>query len=189
MQRLEKKVFDLINDERNRNGRKALQWNEGIANVARLHSRYLATFNIGLSNSYYLNHVDATGTYQDSRLHKGGIHYFDMSAENLHVNSIVKKYLADGKNTPVEYNTEEELAQKADTGWMNSPGHRQNIMTGEYDESGLGIAADSTGTNYIYTQIFIHRALCGYETGSCCEKRGFLPYCFVPLQCNNMMCE
>ncbi len=188
MPSLEKKVFDMINHERVRGGRKELKWNEDIAKVARLHSQYLAGFNKGLTSNFYLNHADAKGELQDSRLSNAGIYYFDMSAENLHVNSIVKRYWVDEHNTPAEYNNEDELAQKADTGWMTSPGHRQNLMTGEYDESGLGIATDVTGTNYIYTQVFIRRVSCGYQTGPCCEKTGYLPYCFIPLQCSNEVC-
>jgi uncharacterized YkwD family protein/spore coat assembly protein SafA len=41
-------------------------------------------------------------------------------------------------------------------GWMNSPGHRANILSNNYTQIGIGLATDSTGTNY-WTQMFIRR--------------------------------
>jgi hypothetical protein len=35
----------------------------------------------------------------------------------------------------------------------------------------------------IATQTFIKRADCGFRGGACCEKKGYYPYCFVPLEC------
>lgn len=37
--------------------------------------------------------------------------------------------------------------------WMNSPGHRQNILSPNYTEIGLGRAVDAAGVPY-YTQVF-----------------------------------
>ena len=182
--RLEKAVFELANFERKRASRKPLAWNKDLAAIARLHSSYLAQQNTGLRNTFYLAHDDTQGSTPAGRLEQNNVFYFDKSAENLHANSIIKTFLADEKNTPVAYNTEEELAKKAAGGWMRSPVHRQNLLSGAYDETGVGIAMDPTGVNYLYTQLFIHRVECGYKTSICCERRGFLPYCFVPLHCN-----
>jgi len=38
-------------------------------------------------------------------------------------------------------------------GWMNSSGHRANILGGSYTEFGVGIAYTSSGTPY-YCQVF-----------------------------------
>jgi uncharacterized protein YkwD len=37
--------------------------------------------------------------------------------------------------------------------WMNSPGHRQNIMSREFTEIGVGYASDTAGRPY-YAQVF-----------------------------------
>lgn len=37
--------------------------------------------------------------------------------------------------------------------WMDSPGHRENILLPEYTEIGLGLARDADGQIY-YTQVF-----------------------------------
>ena len=37
--------------------------------------------------------------------------------------------------------------------WMNSPGHRANILNGNYKYIGVGHYVDGTGTNY-WVQLF-----------------------------------
>jgi uncharacterized protein YkwD len=81
------------------------------------------------------------------------------------------------------YNTKEEVDSQAVVGWMNSPGHRKNILNGSYDEAGIGVA--QVKDYYIITQVFIKRAACGYQNGACCEKPGYYPYCYVPLACGS----
>src|SRR6185369_16837206 len=41
--------------------------------------------------------------------------------------------------------------------WMDSPGHRENILNKKYTELGIGIAADKNGELY-YTQVFARPA-------------------------------
>lgn len=58
-------------------------------------------------------------------------------------------YKTSGENIAYGYNTPEKLV----TGWMNSPGHRANIMNSSFGKIGVGIYTDSTGTVYA-TQLF-----------------------------------
>jgi uncharacterized protein YkwD len=44
-------------------------------------------------------------------------------------------------------------ASEAVTDWMNSPGHRENIMNSAFTEIGVGYSTDSTGRPY-YVQVF-----------------------------------
>jgi uncharacterized protein YkwD len=39
------------------------------------------------------------------------------------------------------------------TGWMNSPGHRTNILNCQYRQLGVGVAASAKGARY-WTQDF-----------------------------------
>jgi hypothetical protein len=71
--------------------------------------------------------------------------------------------------------------------WMNSPGHRNNILTTDFDEAGVGVA--EVNDFIIATQVFIQRAECGYETGPCCQIPGYLPTCFHPLKCVGATCK
>lgn len=78
------------------------------------------------------------------------------------------------------------LAAEITRGWMESEGHRENILHQEYDEAGMGVVIMN---GYAYaTQVFTKRAECGYETGQCCEKEGFYPYCFEGLECGEGIC-
>jgi hypothetical protein len=84
------------------------------------------------------------------------------------------------------YYTEEEVDQRAVSGWMNSPGHRRNILNGEYTEAGVGIA--QVKDYFIMTQVFIKRVSCGYYNGTCCKDTHFY-YCYEPNSCNeNNLC-
>ncbi len=95
----------------------------------------------------------------------------------------LRENLYRGRSTVTVADTEwfSELAIARDTvkGWMDSPGHRENILTADYDETGVGAAY--VNGYVITTQSFITRADCGFEDGPCCEKSGYRPYCFVPL--------
>lgn len=81
----------------------------------------------------------------------------------------------------------EEVENETVVGWMNSPGHRKNILTAQYDEAGVGIA--EVKDYFIITQVFITRAECGYFGGQCCEKSGYYPYCYQPLNCAGGVCS
>lgn len=82
--------------------------------------------------------------------------------------------------------TDQELAEKTVQGWMNSPGHKKNILTPSYDEAGIGVAKIN---NYVIsTQVFIDRTDCGFKNGACCIKEGYYPFCFTPLSCSNNIC-
>ncbi len=41
-----------------------------------------------------------------------------------------------------DYMTMEEIASRIVDGWMDSPGHRQNILETSYDKEGIGVVAD-----------------------------------------------
>jgi uncharacterized protein YkwD len=43
----------------------------------------------------------------------------------------------------------ETIAQSTVDGWMNSPGHRQNILTSTYDHEGIGVAISSDKKVYV----------------------------------------
>ena len=44
-------------------------------------------------------------------------------------------------------------AKEVVEGWMNSEGHRANILQGNYTEIGIGVAKAANGALY-YTQVF-----------------------------------
>ncbi|HHT9116819.1 MAG TPA: CAP domain-containing protein [Candidatus Wunengus californicus] len=172
---LEIKTHDLINAERQKYGLNPLKWNSQVASSARKYSAYLTNMN-------YLDHMDKNGKYHDDRLKVDGIYYFGASAENL---AMTPK--GDVIGCGYVYSMD-ELARCTVSGWMGSSGHRQNILTSEVDETGIGVATDDS-REYYFTQVFIEHVYCGYETGPCCEETGYYPYCYVPLDCVSGVCK
>ncbi len=75
----------------------------------------------------------------------------------------------------------EDIAQQTVQGWMESPGHRKNILTADYDEAGMGVAY--ANSYIISTQVFITRTDCGYIGGPCCDRGTYLA-CYEPNTCS-----
>ena len=148
-----------------KHGLKPLRWNDAIRIAARAHSQDMAI------NDYF-SHSNLDGNYHNQRLEDIGIFYFNYSAENLFKI----------KNPRMEEN---ELTEEAVKGWMQSPGHRKNILIQDFDESAVGIAVDSQG-DYYFTQVFITHAVCGYKTGPCCQTPGYFDWCYNPYQCKGV---
>ncbi|MEI8361469.1 MAG: CAP domain-containing protein [bacterium] len=86
-----------------------------------------------------------------------------------------------------EFNSIKQIENDSVVGWMNSPGHRKNILNGTYDEAGVGIS--EVNGYYIITQVFIKRVDCGYKGGTCCQREGYYPYCYIPWSCENNICK
>lgn len=153
---LESQVHAAVNQERIENGLQPLKWNSEAAASAKKHSFYLAGLNEGFRKKLYINHTGANGTKHGRRLRSEGVAY-RKSGENIYATSIIDKYYLDGANTPKNFFTRQGLVRRAVEGWMNSEGHRHNMLDPDFDEAGMGIAADSTGTNFIFTQVFVKR--------------------------------
>ena len=86
----------------------------------------------------------------------------------------------------VTWEDQDKIEEEIVNGWMNSPGHRQNILTSNFNQGGIGVV--KINHFFIATQVFIEKVECGYETGACCEKAGYYPYCYVPLECVSGVC-
>ncbi|MGM9935998.1 MAG: CAP domain-containing protein [Candidatus Ornithomonoglobus sp.] len=125
---LEKEVFELVNKERAANGLHSLTWADDLAAVARAHSQDM------IDNNYF-SHTNLSGESPFDRLRKAGISY-TAAAENI----------AYGQRTP----------QAVMDAWMNSSGHRANILNSRVKEIGVGAAKASNGTIY-WTQVFAAR--------------------------------
>lgn len=124
---VEEEVVRLVNAERAKNGLQPLTANWQLARVA----RYKST---DMRDKGYFSHTSPT--YGSP---------FDMM-KNFNIS-----YSAAGENIAAGQTT----AQAVMDSWMNSAGHRQNILSPNYTEIGVGYC---TGGSYRYywTQMFIH---------------------------------
>ncbi|MFR6484296.1 MAG: CAP domain-containing protein [Intestinibacter bartlettii] len=121
-------VLNLVNKERKANGLKPLTLNKELSNVANIKSR-------DMIEKGYFDHTSPTYGSPFDMMRKFNISY-NTAGENI----------AMGQKTPSEVMNS----------WMNSSGHRANILNSTYTELGVGIQKDSNGTIY-WTQMFIGR--------------------------------
>lgn len=121
----EQKVVELVNIERQKAGLQALTLDSEISNVARTKAKDMA------DNNYFAHQSPTYGSAGDM-LTKFGIRW-SAWGENL----------ASGQRTP----------ESVVTAWMNSEGHRANIMSPGFSRIGVGYVTNSSGTPY-WTQVF-----------------------------------
>lgn len=121
---IERRVFDLVNQERTSRGLSALHWDQRVADAARSHARSMA-------QGGYFSHVDPTHGDLEQRLAAAKISWHKI-AENL--------FMEKGFDDP---------AQRTAQGWMHSPGHRKNVLDRDLTRAGTGAARAPDGTVYV----------------------------------------
>ena len=122
----ELKVLELVNIERAKYGLSALKWSGELASVARAHSK-------DMSDRGFFSHTNPDGKSPFDRIKAAGISY-SYAAENI----------AAGQSTP------EAVVE----GWMNSQGHRENILNANLKYLGVGFYEAAGGYKYYWTQNF-----------------------------------
>jgi uncharacterized protein YkwD len=122
----EDQVAVLVNQERAKAGCGALRTDERLRTAARGHSTDMA------QNGYF-SHTGRNGSSFVDRIAAAG---YPRSA-------------AGGENIAMGYRTPAEVMD----GWMNSEGHRENILNCGFKAIGVGVARDSGGAPY-WTQDF-----------------------------------
>lgn len=125
---IESQVITLTNQERANNGLKPLTANWELSRVA----RYKA---MDMRDKNYFSHTSPTYGDPFTMMKNFGITY-TAAAENI----------AAGQATP----------QAVVQAWMNSAGHRANILNATYTEIGVGYAQGGSYKTY-WSQMFIRR--------------------------------
>jgi len=120
----ENKVVEITNQERAAAGCGTVKVNTKLANAARLHSRDQAGHN-------EMSHTGSDGSSPWQRSERAG-----------YTNAI-------GENVAMGYRTPAAVMD----GWMNSDGHRANILNCDAKAIGVGVAYASDGSPY-WTQMF-----------------------------------
>lgn len=129
---MEAQVLKRINEIRQQHGLKQLRNNEKLAAVARNYSRQMQEQN-------FFSHTSPAGDTMVQRVHSAGIFYV-MLGENLFKCTNIPNPVPEGVR-----------------GWMESPGHRENILRPEYRETGIGVWRE--GNTYYFTQLFLRSLL------------------------------
>lgn len=121
----ELETFNLINQQRANNGLSALKVDSELQRVARIKAQDMV-------NNNYFDHNSPTYGTPFNMMKNFGITY-KTAGENLAGNS---------------------SNSAAVTAWMNSPGHRANILNSSYNYTGLAVVS-SPRYGKIYVQMFI----------------------------------
>ena len=121
----EKEVFNLINTQRTNNGLAALKIDNEVQKVARIKAQDMV-------NNNYFSHTSPT--YGSP---------FDM------LKSFKVSYNSAGEN--IAGNSSNSGAVNA---WMNSPGHKANILNSSFNYTGIGVVS-SPRYGKIFVQMFI----------------------------------
>jgi uncharacterized protein YkwD len=124
---MESETEKAVNRVRARHGLRALVPDPALIRVARAHSEDMV-------RRRYFDHEDPDGRRVAERVTAAGMSWSKVS-ENLAMNS--------GMDDPVA---------RAVDGWMDSPGHRANILDSAVTHTGVGIAEEDG--SYTFTQVF-----------------------------------
>lgn len=121
----EQEVFNLINKQRTNNGLTALKNDNEVQRIARIKAQDMV-------NNNYFSHQSPTYGSPFDMLKSFGISY-KSAGENIAANS---------------------SNSGAVTAWMNSSGHRANILNSSYNYTGVGVVS-SPKYGKMYVQMFI----------------------------------
>lgn len=116
----EAKAFQLLNADRAANGLPTLKVNMNLVHLAENYGQ-------DMINRNYFSHYNPEGQSPFDRMTQAGISY-RYAGENLAINSSVPA---------------------AENAFMNSSGHRANILSPNYTEVGVGVRKDAAGSVYV----------------------------------------
>lgn len=126
LKHIEHEVIQLTNQERAKHGLPALRANWELSRVARVKSN-------DMRDKHYFSHTSPTYGSPFTMIKNFGISY-STAAENI----------AAGQQTP----------EAVVSSWMNSPGHRANILNKNVTVIGVGLSKGGS-YGYYWTQMFI----------------------------------
>jgi uncharacterized protein YkwD len=122
----EQRVADLINVERTTRGLSALAFDEKLILAARAHSQDMA-------DKKFFSHTGSDGSDPGDRIAAQGY-----------------AWTTYGENIAAGYTTPENVVK----GWMDSPGHRDNILNSDMTELGVGyIVKSGSPFTYYWTNV------------------------------------
>jgi uncharacterized protein YkwD len=146
---LEKKIHNMINRERQKKGLPALSWDDSLHRIARQYSQDMVQRN-------FFSHHDPEGRTFCDRYKAAGFECkikagdtICLGAENIAQDNLISASSYKDGTTFLSSNTEDKIAESVVKRWMNSKGHRGNILTPYFKRQGIGVALSEDGKVYI----------------------------------------
>jgi len=132
-----RQIHALVNRERQRHGLSLLAWDEKLARIALAHSQDMA-------RREYVAHISPEGEGPTARAKAQGYECVKTEdklqrigvAENI---AFVQVTVERGQLRLERYTSVKQLAEETVRGWMESTGHRKNILTPSFDREGVGV--------------------------------------------------
>lgn len=125
-------VFDQLNQLRRQKGLLELEWSDRLAELATIHSADMA------ANKFF-DHRGSDGSMVDER------------ADRLHLGA----WLGIGENIAFMQNFADPVGTAIEK-WLESPSHRNNMLSPQWKETGVGVVVTRDG-RYYFTQVFLLR--------------------------------
>jgi uncharacterized protein YkwD len=135
---IEHRVHDLVNAERAKARLSTLKTDDKLSAIARAHSEDMA-------RRHFFAHVNPSGEDPTARGRRAGYECRRILGDRIRVGLAENLYEASGT-------AREDIEHTSVAGWMNSPGHRANILEKNYSRSGGGVAV--AGDAVYITQLF-----------------------------------
>ena len=155
---LARRIHTETNAARRRSGPGPLQWSDALATVARSHSADMA-------RRGYFAHDTPEGRTPQDRARAAGIDCrIQVDArtervgvsENLYQTTRYARIQTRGAGRTavrtVDWFSDEDLAARTVQGWLDSPGHRRNLLAPLSTRHGIGVAPDADDRVYV-TQV------------------------------------
>ena len=121
----------------------SLSGHPALIRAARGHSQWMA-------RTGRFSHTGAGGTTHLGRTSKAG--YIGGTSENIW-QTPTKRGKGRAWKSRFRWGNDRELGKAAVITWMNSPGHRENMLSAEWRHIGIGVAKNKRGQAYL-TQCF-----------------------------------
>uniref|UniRef100_A0A0G4GQ33 SCP domain-containing protein n=1 Tax=Chromera velia CCMP2878 TaxID=1169474 RepID=A0A0G4GQ33_9ALVE len=119
-------VLRFTNAYREMHGKPPLRWSQGVSNVARVHSQRMLRAEVPFGHE---------GAHERFASYP----FFSRAA---------------AENVAINHGSGEKCARAAVNSWIQSEGHRKNLL-GDFDVMGLGVAAGASSSTGVYlTQLF-----------------------------------
>lgn len=142
--KLERAIHAEINAVRQSHGLEQITWDDELAEIARHHS-------LDLARNDAFSHTGSNGSTPSDRAIEAGYeclkdvgdYRYTGIAENIFMTYVYGSYRTyhgpNGTRRTYEWKTQDEIARNVVSGWMDSPGHRRNILEARHDLEGIGI--------------------------------------------------
>lgn len=158
-------VFTRLNGQRKEHGLSTLTYNKTLEKAAQAHAEWMA-------RERKMEHLQAEArSFEEHRtcnhhpmnraINAGYLHWDEMFSVEPRPNGAIvhpKPGANDhiGEIIAAGWNAGHPAVQteKVVTGWMNSPGHRKEILTAHYEEMGIGVACTPDGKDTFWCVVF-----------------------------------